>query len=127
MSSIPQSVAVEARAKIIWGASPATVLAFLKSQNVEEKNARALIEELLTERAELVRREGVTKMWSGALLVLVPIGYFFLTVLLEVLMVKLFGCLILVGLFGVARIANGLSMVRNPRSISGDLSNADEF
>ena len=127
MSSIPQSVAVEARAKIFWGASAETVLEFLMSNNVEVKDALALIEEVLTERAESVRSEGVTKMWTGALLVTVPIGYFFIAVLLGCLMVKLFAGLILVGLFGVARLASGLSMVRNPRSVGGDLSNADAF
>jgi hypothetical protein len=127
MSSIPQSVAVEARAKIIWGASADAVLKFLISQNVKEKDALALIEEILTERAELVRGEGVTKIWTGALLVMVPIGYFCIALLLGFLMVKLFACLILVGLFGAARLTRGLLMVRNPRAVSGDLSNTDEF
>lgn len=128
MGAVPESVAVEARAKIFWGASPDAVLAFLKSNNVEEKDARALIEAVLTERAEEVRSEGVRKIWSGALLVLVPIGYYVVAwVLLGFLLVKLFAALILVGLFGVARLAKGLSMATNPRSIGGDLSNPDEF
>jgi hypothetical protein len=126
MASIPESVASEARAKLIWGASPDTVLKLLKSNNVEEKDARALIEEVLTERAKVVRSEGMTKIWTGALLVIVPVSYYVVSwVLIGFLLVKLFIGLILVGLFGVFRLATGLSMVANPRSISGDLSNTD--
>jgi hypothetical protein len=128
VAAVPESVAVEARAQIFWGKSPDTVLQFLKSNNVEEKDARALIEAVLTERAESVRSDGIRKIWSGALLVMVPISYFFIAwVLLGFLQVKLFGVLVLVGLFGVARLINGLFMARNPRSIAGDLSNPDYF
>jgi hypothetical protein len=119
---------VEARAKIFWGASPDTVLQFLKSNNVEEKDARALIEAVLTERAESVRSDGMTKMWSGALLVMVPLGYFFIAwVLLGFLQVKLFAAMVVVGLFGAVRLINGIFMVANPRSVGGDLSNTDLF
>src|SRR5579859_7630117 len=100
MPSIPESVASEARAKIIWGASPDTVLKFLKSNNVEEKDALALIEEVLTERAQVVRSEGVMKIWTGALLVMVPVSYFLIAMLVGFLLVKLFVGLILVGLYG---------------------------
>jgi hypothetical protein len=128
MSSISESVATTARAKIIWGASPETVLQFLKSEGVEEKDAQALIEQILAERAKLVRSEGITKIWSGALLVMVPIGYYVVSwALLGFLLVKLFVGLILVGLFGAFRLANGLLMVAKPRSTSGDLSNPDSF
>ena len=127
MHSIPEAVAVEARAKIIWGASTDSVLKFLKDQNVTEKDAMALLEEILTERAEMVRSEGITKIWSGALLVMVPVGYFCIALLLGSLRVRLFAALILVGLYGAARLTRGLLMVRNPRSVSGDLSNADDF
>lgn len=127
MGAVPESVAVEARAKIFWGASPDTVLQFLKSNNVEEKDARALVEAILTERAESVRSEGMTKVWTGALLVMVPVCYFFVAwVLFGFLQVKFFAVLILVGLFGVARLVDGLFMVTNPRSVGGDLSNPDD-
>jgi len=105
VGAVPESVAVEARAKIFWGASPDTVLQFLKSNYVEENDARALIEAVLTERAESVRSEGLTKIWSGALLALVPITYYLISwVLLGFLLLKLFTALILIGLFGVARL-----------------------
>jgi hypothetical protein len=67
-------------------------------------------------------------VWSGGLLVMVPIGYFFLAwVLLGFLQVKLFAVLVVVGLFGAARLIKGLSMAMNPRSVGGDLSNPDGF
>ncbi|QJW96677.1 hypothetical protein [Frigoriglobus tundricola] len=128
MGAVPESVAVEARAKNFWGARPDTVLQFLKSNNVGENDARALIEAVLTERAESVRRDGVTKIWSGALLVMVPIAYFFGSWgLLGFVLVKLLVALGLVGLFGLARLAKGLSMAISPRSVSGDLSNPADF
>jgi hypothetical protein len=127
MHSISKPVAMEARAKIFWGRSTAEVLEFLQSKNVAEKDALALIEEVLAERTQEVRAEGVTKTWTGALLVLVPIGYFLIALILDFLMLKLFAALLVVGLFGLARFAKGLSMVLSPRSVSGDLSNADEI
>ncbi len=126
MGAVPESVAVEARAKLFWGSSPDTVLQFLKASNVDEKDARALIEAVLTERAALVWSEGVTKIWSGALLMMVPVGYFFISsVLLGFVLSNLLVAFGLVGLFGAARLANGLSMAIRPRSVSGDLSNPD--
>jgi hypothetical protein len=125
MSSIPKSVAVEARAQLFWGKSTFEVLEFLQSKNVENREALALIAEVLAERAQEVRADGVTKIWTGALLVLVPIAYFLIALLLGFLMVKLFVGLIVVGLFGVLRLAKGLFMVLSPRSVSGDLSNED--
>lgn len=126
LHSIPKPVAVEARAKIFWGASTATVREYLQSKNVEEEDALALIEEVLRERAQVVRAEGVAKTWTGALLVLVPIGYFLIAQMLGFLMLKLFAGLIVLGLFGLLRLTKGLSMMLSPRSVSGDLSNADE-
>lgn len=127
MAAIPESVAVEARAKIVWGATPDAVLKFLMSEKVEAKDALALLKEILTERAEMIRSEGVMKIWTGALLVLVPVGYLLVSLVLGFLVIGLFAVLIFVGLFGVARAANGIFMVRNARTIEGDLSNANGF
>jgi hypothetical protein len=128
VGAVPESVAVEARAKIFWGASPDTVLQFLISNNVGEHDARELVEAVLTERAKSVRSEGVTKIWSGALLAMVPVGYFLVSwELLGFVLLKLLVALGVVGLFGLARLAKGLSMAISPRSVSGDLSNPGDY
>lgn len=126
MSSIPEPVAVEARAKLMWGESPTKVLAFLQSKQVEEKVALALLEEVQAERAETIRAEGMTKIWSGALLALLPIGYYFAGRMLGFWLIKLFAGLIVVGAYGLVRLTNGLSMAVRPRAVTGDLSNAKE-
>jgi hypothetical protein len=125
MHTIPEPVVVEAQAKIVWGESSEKVLAYLQTKGVGDKQASALIEELMKERAASIREDGIKKTWIGALFVLAPIAYYFVSLLIGYWSLKFFSALIVLGAVGLAKITNGLSMVLRPRSIKGDLANAE--
>jgi hypothetical protein len=126
MHAIPEPIAVEARAKIMWGESPAKVHAFLMSKNVGEKDATTLLEEVITERAETVRSDGTKKLWIGGLFVAAPIAYYFVSHAVGYWSLKFFAGLIVLGAVGIAKVTKGVSMVFRPRAVTGDLSNAAE-
>ena len=124
MHAIPEPLVIDARAKIIWGESPAKVLAFLQSKSVGDKDAFELIEELMKERAASIRAEGLKKTWIGVLLVLAPVVYYYATRFLGHWSLEFFAALIVLGAVGLAKITKGLSMVLRPRAVTGDLANA---
>ncbi len=125
MQTVPEPIAVDARAKIMWGESPAKVRAFLLAKEISEADADALLEEIAVERAESIREDGVKKALLGAGMVIAPIAYYYAAHLLfEFWSLKLFAALLVVAAVGVVKLARGLAMVFRPRSIAGDLSNA---
>jgi hypothetical protein len=125
MHAIPEPVVVEARAKIVWGESSAKVLAFLQTKGVGDKDALALIEELMKERAASIREDGIKKTWIGALFILAPVAYYYASLFIGYWSLKFFAALIVLGAVGLAKLTSGLSMVFRPRAVTGDLANAD--
>jgi hypothetical protein len=125
MQHIPETVAVEARAEITWGKSPEQVLAMLQAKGVGDKDALALIEELMKERAASIRGDGVKKTVIGSLFCLAPVSYYFVSVWLGSLNLKFFAGLLVVGVIGIAKLTNGLSMLLRPGSVTGDLANPE--
>jgi hypothetical protein len=124
MSSIPEPIAVEARAKIIWGEPPAKVFVYLQEKGVGDKDAQTLLAELLRERASTIRHDGMKKIWVGSLLLALPIGYYFIALAMGVIYLKLFAGLLVAGAFGLWRLSTGVSMVLKPGSTTGDLSDS---
>jgi hypothetical protein len=129
MQTIPESVAVEARAKIFWGESSAKVLAFLQTKGVGDKDAFALIDEIEAERRREVRSRGFKKLWIGVFLVSMPVLiYFMKSHGAEAQMgSKGFAAAIVLGCIGLASITNGLSMIMRPSRATGDLSNGRDL
>lgn len=125
MPAIPEPVVVEARAEIIWGKSPEKVLALLQSKGVDDKDALALIDELMAERAMIIRAEGRKKIGWGSVFIAAPVVYYFVSLLMGFLLLKLMGALIVLGLYGIGKIMTGLGMVTRPGKIRGDLANSD--
>jgi len=126
MPVISEPHVVDARTRIVWGESPHKVQLFLQSKGVAENDALELITQLLDERAESVRADGVKKTWFGAMFIIAPIAYYFLSVLVGFRSLKLFSALILLGIVGIAKLASGLSMTLRPHAHKGDLSNAGD-
>jgi len=126
MHAIPEPVVVDARAKIIWGESPEKVLAFLQMKGVGDKDAFALIEELVAERAASIREDGLKKTRTGALFVLAPVVYYYATRSMGYRGAKGFAVLLVLGAVGLGKLTNGLSMVLRPRAVKGDLANAED-
>ncbi len=125
MPEVPEPIAVEARAKIMWGESPAKVHAFLISKNVGEQDAAVLLEAIIAERAESIRSDGTKKIWIGALCVAVPIAYYLVThFLLGHWTLRGFTAPVVLGVVGIAMITQGVFMVFRSKTMSGDLSNA---
>jgi hypothetical protein len=116
----PTQVAHEARAKILWGDPPQEVLKFLLINNVPRGEATEIIRELTHERVVQMRKNGLIKIFSGILMVCVPIGGWFGG--MAMLSIKLFAVMIMLGLWGAYRIIKGTLMVVAPKMQQGDVS-----
>ncbi len=88
MPAIPEPIAVEARAKIIWGESVDKVRAFLRAKNIGEQDAAVLIEEIMAERTEQIRDDGKKKLWIGSAFVAAPIVFYFVSEAMGFMMLK---------------------------------------
>jgi hypothetical protein len=116
----PGQVAHEARAKIFWGDPPQEVLKFLLINNVPRQEAMEIIRELSHERMVQMRKNGLIKIFSGILMICVPIGGWFGN--MAVISIKLFAFMIMLGLWGFYRLIKGMLMVIAPKSQHGDVS-----
>jgi hypothetical protein len=116
----PGQVAHEARAKIFWGDPPQEVLTFLLINNVPRQEAMEIIRELTHERTVQMRKNGLIKIFSGILMICVPIGGWFGG--MAVISIKLFAFMIMLGLWGFYRLIKGTLMVVAPKSQHGDVS-----
>jgi hypothetical protein len=116
----PGQVAHEARAKIFWGDPPQEVLKFLMINSVPRQEAMEIIRELTHERIVQMRKNGLVKVFSGILMICVPIGGWFGG--MAVISIKLFAFMIMLGLWGFYRLIKGMLMVVAPKSQHGDVS-----
>jgi hypothetical protein len=116
----PGQVAHEARAKIFWGDPPQEVLKFLMINNVPRAEATEIIRELTHERMVQMRKNGLVKIFSGILMICVPIGGWFGN--MAVISIKLFAIMIMLGLWGFYRLIKGTLMVVAPKMQQGDVS-----
>ena len=116
----PTQVAHEARAKIFWGDPPQEVLKFLLINSIPRGEAMEIIRELTHERVVQMRKNGLIKIFSGILMVCVPIGGWFGG--MAMISIKLFAFMIMLGLWGAYRFIKGMLMVVAPKSQQGDVS-----
>lgn len=128
MHAVPEHIAIEARAKIIWGEPPEKVRAYLMSKNVGEKDATTLLDELEAERAASIRSDGFKKVALGTAMGAAPVAYYFVTHLwFDYWNLKFFAALVVLGALGVAKLTSGASMVLRPRAVRGDLANRSDL
>jgi len=118
----------EARARIFWGEAPESVLDYLKSQGFVDTEAQALVNSLRQERADSVRSTGRTNIIVGTLLILIPLGFYFIirNIIFEQHLVKLFGVTVFFGLIGGWKVFRGTIMFLRPHSEGGDLSEVSD-
>jgi hypothetical protein len=116
----PTQVAHEARAKIFWGDPPLEVLKFLMINNIPREEATEIVRELTAERVVQMRKNGLIKIFSGILMVCVPVGGWFGGA--AMISIKLFAIMIMLGLWGAYRVLKGTFMVVAPKAQSGDVS-----
>jgi hypothetical protein len=112
----------EARAKIFWGDSAESVIAHLQSQGIQNPDAATLTESFLQERDTSVKSLGRRSIMIGAPLILVPVISYLIMHQMGILLMKLLGLTVVVGLFGGWKVVKGTIMVTSPRSYPGDLS-----
>jgi hypothetical protein len=113
---------IEARAKMLWGDSPAQVLGYLRGQGFSQEDAQSIVEELTAERIAEVRANGIKYLLGGIAAILVPViaivgfmhlGYFYVKTLLITLVI---GCI------GIWLVIKGTFMLLSPKEQGGDIS-----
>jgi hypothetical protein len=120
MNAKPATIEDEARARITWGEPPERVFDHLKSSGWGEADAAAFVAQLQRERVAQVRGDGLVKMLWGLGL----IGPAFAMLLLGYSIWgpwETGGDLVLC-LWGLHKIVQGIIMLTAPRTEKGDLS-----
>jgi hypothetical protein len=118
----PTQVAHEARAKIFWGDPPLEVLKFLMINNIPRAEATEIVRELTAERVVQMRKNGMIKIFTGVLMVCVPVAGWFIFNAAGIIPMKLFAIMIMLGLWGAYRVLKGTFMVVAPKAQAGDVS-----
>jgi hypothetical protein len=125
MEHIPDALVTEARCEITWGKPPERVFALLQAKGIGDRHAPGLIEELMKERAAVIRSDGMRNTALGAVFIALPIACYFFSIWLGYWSIKLFAGLIVLGFFGIAKLVDGLSMILRPRAVTGSLANGE--
>jgi hypothetical protein len=126
----PEELFTQARAKIIWGVSAASVREYLLSHDIPAAEADTALEALIAERHAEIRKRGIREICLGALILLGAAacllslpehgeldnhrarqGYVTAAIMIG-----------LGGLYGLHKLINGVFHVVSPKSESGSLS-----
>jgi hypothetical protein len=113
----------EARAKAMWGDSPEQVRSYLMIQGFGHEEASSLVKMVFHERAAAVRANGIRKITIGAGMMCVPVIALIVFLFVGVIPLKLFAVTIMIGLWGVWLVINGILMTIAPKSERGDVAN----
>jgi hypothetical protein len=112
----------EARAKISWGDSQDDVVKYLMLQGFSAPEAQALVKDLFKERLAALRIKGIRKIAVGCLAMCAPIFAWGAMAHIGIISAKLLGASILVALWGIWELLNGIVMLVAPKMESGDLA-----
>ncbi|HEU5395975.1 MAG TPA: hypothetical protein VFV81_02320, partial [Verrucomicrobiae bacterium] len=112
----------EARAKIMWGDSRDEVVKYLMIQQFTPPEAAEYVQELLTERATTVRKNGIRQVIVGSAMISVPIVTLLIMLSLGLVFVKVMALTVMVGLYGVWQFLNGMIMAVAPAREPGDVA-----
>jgi len=123
---------VEARARIIWGDEPGSVRYFLTSNGMAAAEADAKIKELALERNAEIRKLGTRDVLIGVVLIgAAGISLYWLFAgshipSLTVRSAKGYGVLVLVAIYGLWRLVNGIIRLVRPKSEHGSIPDISE-
>ena len=112
----------EARAKAMWGDSKDEVTKYLMIQGFSHQEALSMVQSIFQERAAAVRANGIRKVFVGSGLVCVPIIALLIFLHIGVILMKLFGLTLMVGLYVAYLVIRGILMAVAPKSELGDVS-----
>ena len=109
----PEQAKHEAKAKILWGDTPESVIGYLLVQGFSREEASNLVRQMFRE------------IFIGSGLIAIPIvtTIFFLSI--GIINLWIWACTIIVGLSGVWTVLNGIFMIVAPKSQAGDASDND--
>ena len=91
-------------------------------QGFSHQEASDLVQKLFQERMAAVRSNGIRKIIIGIGLVFVPIIALVVFLAIGVIPLKLFAITIMVGLYGLWLVINGILMAVAPKSERGDVA-----
>jgi len=120
----------EARCKITWGEAPEEVKSFLVESNLTEQQADALISDLLDERNQSVKKNGVRKSIKGSFLAVACslLLYLQLSTIesLSAYEIRRFAAVTLIPttlglLWGLWKTTDGIMEFKSPEKFKGDI------
>jgi hypothetical protein len=116
----PDSVIVEARARITWGEEPASVHAFLIVNGMSTADAERTLQELITERNKEIRKIGFRGTCIGAAIICAVGIYIWYNLnhpskLFPSRQGKAMYYIYFVGLYGIWRLIGGLFHLLRPQ------------
>jgi hypothetical protein len=106
----------------MWGDSQDEVTKYLMIQGFSHQEALDLVQPIFRERAAAVRSNGIRKIFAGAGMICVPIVSLIFFLSIGVIPLKIFALTVMVGLYGVWLVINGILMVLAPKSEQGDVA-----
>ena len=127
----PNPILSEARAKIIWGESAASVRAFLTVNGVSAAEADAKVKQFVRERNADIRAIGLRRVLIGAPLVFASawLTWFFLTdkqIVYQRTSFRGLGFVMLMGVFGLWKLIGGLMFLLRPQADDESIPDIDE-
>jgi uncharacterized protein YjeT (DUF2065 family) len=112
----------EAHAKILWGDSPEEVVKFLTRQGLNAQEAQELVAPWFRERTRTIRRNGITKVVVGTVMLCAPVVFLIVSLMAGSLLLMPFAVTIMVGFWGLCKILKGIFMFFAPKSERGDVA-----
>jgi len=112
----------EARAKAMWGDSKEQIISYLMIQGFSVPEASELATKLFKERTAAVRANGIRKIIIGIGLMCVPVIALIFFLAIKLFLLKPFAAAVMVGLYGLWLVVNGLLMAIAPKSERGDVA-----
>ena len=127
----PDTILTNARAKITWGDSAASVRDYLITHGVSAAEADAIIKQLVRERNADIRAIGVQRVFIGASLLLISILLTWYLLASDQSVshrstYRISGFLVLMGLFGLWKLIGGLIFLVRPQSDHESIPDIDE-
>jgi hypothetical protein len=126
MPAVPRTLALDTRARIMWGEPPEKVITFLQGKGVSHDSAIALLAEFVEEREADIRQDGIRIFCLGLLGAIAPLVVWCLTFMGYLGSTKLLVASAGFGVFGIWRVGKGYAMMTRPASIRGSLANRED-
>jgi len=127
----PDVILTNARAKITWGDSAASVRDYLIDHGVSAAEADAMIKQLVRERNAAIRAIGIRRVLIGAPLLFISILLTWYLISDEQTLYhrttyRISGFLILMGLFGLWKLIGGLMFLLRPQADDESIADIEE-